>query len=50
MREFVNWLTDMNMIVVLEGLTMQEDYEIIHNLEFRQERLIYIDSLSYKQN
>lgn len=44
MKEFVNWITDLNIIVVLEGLTVKEHIEHIKRLDFRNKDLIYVDA------
>lgn len=44
MKEFVNWITDLSIIVVLEGLTVKEHIEHIKRLDFRNKDLIYVDA------
>ena len=44
MKKFVNWITDLNIIVVLEGLTVKEHIEHIKCLDFRNKDLIYVDA------
>lgn len=44
MKEFVNWITDLSIIVVLEGLTVKEHLEHIKCLDFRNKDLIYVDA------
>lgn len=46
MKEFVNWITDLNIIVVLEGLTVNEHRDHIKRLAFRNRCLIYVDAIN----
>ena len=44
MKEFVNWITDLSIVVVLEGLTVNEHLDHIKCLDFRNKNLIYVDA------
>ena len=44
MKEFVNWITDLSIVVVLEGLTVKEHLDHIKCLDFRNKNLIYVDA------
>ena len=44
MKEFVNWITDLSIVVVMEGLTVNEHLDHIKCLDFRNKNLIYVDA------
>ena len=44
MKEFVNLITDLSIVVVMEGLTVNEHLDHIKCLDFRNKNLIYVDA------
>jgi EAL domain-containing protein (putative c-di-GMP-specific phosphodiesterase class I) len=40
MKEFVNWITDLRITVILEGLTVKENLQQIKLLDFRNKEMI----------